>query len=118
MVLYKTKDELIEVLKRIIFEEDIERYGFVFSCNQDDSRFGTLFVEDSKPDVPSYKFLYREAICHGYYPEVKGFRDYLREFISKQQDRLNEVKKDICKECSDIKELYFTLNKEIQNESV
>ena len=115
MVLYKTRDELIEVLNRIIFEENIERYVFVFSYNFDDSRFGTLFVEDSKSDDLS---MHREAICHGYYPEVKGFRDYLREFISKQQDRLNEVKKDICKECGDIKELYFTLNKEIQNESV
>lgn len=58
----------------------------------------------------------RDAICNGYYPEVKGFRDYLREFISKQQSKLNEVRQDICKECSDIKELYFTLNKEIQEE--
>ena len=115
MVLYKTKDELIEVLNRIIFEENIERYGFVFSYNQDDSRFGTLFVEDSKSDDLS---MHREAICHGYYPEVKGFRDYMRDFISKQQNKLNEVRQDIYKECSDIKELYFTLVKEIQGEDV
>ena len=114
MVLYKTKDELIEILKEIIFEEDITRYVFVFSYNQDDARFGRLYVEDSK----SSELCSRKAICNGYYPEVTGFRDYLREFISKQQNKLNEVKKDICKECGDIKELYFTLNKEIQNESV
>ena len=112
MVLYKTKDELIEALKRIIFEEDIERYGFVFAHDPDDNRFGKLYVEDSKMGYA------RDAICRGYYPEVTGFRDYLREFISKQQNKLNEVRQDICKECCDIKELYFTLNKEIQNESV
>ena len=112
MVLYKTKDELIDVLKKIIFEEDITRYGFVFAHDPDDSRFGKLYVEDSKMGYA------RDAICNGYYPEVNGFRDYLREFISKQQNKLNEVRQDIYKECSDIKELYFTLVKEIQGEDV